>query len=45
MKMGWKGKHGMFDILPLVLQAYGGQPEMFEYPKDLVLEAEIVHPR
>lgn len=45
MKLGWKGKYGMFDVLPLVVQANGGEPEWFEYPKEIVLETEITHPK
>ncbi|XP_064613409.1 nitric oxide synthase 1-like [Liolophura sinensis] len=44
-KMGWKGNGGMFDILPLVLSANGHDPEMFEIPRDLILEAQIKHPK
>ncbi|KAK3084578.1 hypothetical protein FSP39_015724 [Pinctada imbricata] len=44
-KMGWKGKGGMFDILPLVLQANGMDPELFELPPELVLEVYIKHPK
>ena len=35
----------MFDILPLLLQANGQDPEMFEVPADLVLEVNITHPK
>jgi nitric oxide synthase oxygenase domain/subunit len=45
MEMGWKGRYGMFDVLPLVLQANGGDPEWFEIPPELVLEVVITHPR
>ncbi|EDV20662.1 uncharacterized protein TRIADDRAFT_31504 [Trichoplax adhaerens] len=41
---GWKGKGGMFDVLPLLLQANGEDPELFEIPSDLVLEVPISHP-
>ncbi|XP_062619237.1 nitric oxide synthase 1-like isoform X1 [Saccostrea cucullata] len=44
-KMGWKGKGGMWDVLPLVLQANGMDPEMFEIPSDLILEVLIKHPK
>lgn len=43
--MGWKGKGGPHDVLPLVLQAEGGDPEMFEVPPHLILEVAIEHPR
>ncbi|XP_051848310.1 nitric oxide synthase, inducible isoform X1 [Antechinus flavipes] len=43
--LGWVPKYGRFDILPLVLQANGQDPEVFEIPKDLVLEVSIEHPK
>lgn len=43
--LGWKGKGGRFDILPLVLQANGGPPEFFEIPEDIVLQVKIKHPK
>ncbi|KAK3104726.1 hypothetical protein FSP39_008733 [Pinctada imbricata] len=43
--LGWEGKNGMFDVLPLVLQANGEEPEVFEIPPDLVLEVDIKHPK
>lgn len=33
-----------FDLLPLVLQANGGDPEMFDIPPDIVLEIALSHP-
>jgi len=35
MEIGLKGRYGMFDVLPQVLQANGGDPEWFEIPKEL----------
>ena len=44
--MGWKPKNpGRFRVLPLVLQADGQDPELFEIPSDLVLEVEMTHPK
>ncbi len=43
--MGWKGSGGKFDVLPLVLQASGQDPELFDLPKELVHEVEISHPK
>ena len=43
--LGWKPKYGRFDVLPLVLQADGRDPELFEIPPDLVLEVPMEHPR
>ena len=33
-----------FDVLPLVLQANGGDPEMFDIPPEIVIEVQISHP-
>ena len=45
VQLGWEGKGGNFDVLPLVLQAHGEDPEMFEIPPEIVLEVEIKHPK
>ncbi|CRL03651.1 CLUMA_CG016518, isoform A, partial [Clunio marinus] len=45
LKLGWKSPRTEFDILPLVLSANGHDPEMFEYPPDLILEVPLVHPQ
>ena len=44
--MGWRRpeKPGRFDMLPLVLQANGEDPEWFEIPKELILEVPFSHP-
>ncbi len=44
MNLGWQPKYGKFDVLPLILQANGDEPEMFEIPEDLILEVNITHP-
>lgn len=44
-KLGWKGKGTRFDVLPLVLSANGGPPQMFTLPEDLVLRVKIKHPK
>ncbi|XP_072182138.1 nitric oxide synthase 1-like [Diadema setosum] len=44
-KLGWKGKGGPFEVLPLVLQADGGEPEMFDIPSDLLLQVPLEHPK
>jgi len=31
--------------LPLVLQANGGAPELFEIPENIVLQVKIKHPK
>ncbi|XP_049716956.1 nitric oxide synthase, inducible isoform X1 [Elephas maximus indicus] len=43
--LGWKPKYSRFDVLPLVLQANGRDPELFEIPPDLVLEVPLEHPK
>lgn len=43
--LGWKGKGGRFDVLPLVLQANGGPPEYFDIPENLALQVNIKHPK
>lgn len=45
MQLGWKAPKGRFDVLPLLLQANGNDPELFEIPEDLVLEVPITHPK
>ncbi|XP_028855964.1 nitric oxide synthase 2b, inducible [Denticeps clupeoides] len=44
VRLGWKPKYGRFDVLPLVLQASGEDPEVFEIPPELVLEVPMEHP-
>lgn len=43
--LGWKGNGGRFDILPLVLQAFGGSPEFFDIPNDHVFRVKLKHPK
>ncbi|MEQ2177200.1 Nitric oxide synthase, brain [Goodea atripinnis] len=45
MQLGWKAPKGRFDVLPLLLQANGNDPELFEISEDLVLEVPIIHPK
>ncbi|XP_061459466.1 nitric oxide synthase 1 isoform X2 [Rhineura floridana] len=45
IQQGWKAPRGRFDILPLLLQANGNDPELFEIPPELVLEVPIRHPK
>ncbi|ROL51390.1 Nitric oxide synthase, inducible [Anabarilius grahami] len=44
IQLGWKPKYGRFDVLPLVLQVNGEDPELFEIPPELILEVPIEHP-
>ena len=43
-ELGWTPPRTSFDVLPLVLQANGGDPESFEIPPELVLQCNIKHP-
>lgn len=43
--LGWKPRYGRFDVLPLILQADGQDPEVFEIPPNLVLEVTMEHPK
>ncbi|XP_036392410.1 nitric oxide synthase 2b, inducible [Megalops cyprinoides] len=45
IQLGWEPKYGLFDVLPLVLQANGEDPQIFEIPPELVLEVPLEHPR
>jgi len=44
MKMGWKPKRTNFEVLPLVLQANGHDPEYFDVPPELIMEVKLSHP-
>ncbi|MFX3623650.1 MAG: nitric oxide synthase oxygenase [Ectobacillus sp.] len=43
-EIGWEGKGTHFDLLPLVVQINGEEPQWLEIPRDIVLEVPIVHP-
>lgn len=45
LKLGWKPKYTMFDVMPLVLSASGQDPELFEIPPELILEVSLKHPK
>ncbi|CAL8331312.1 unnamed protein product [Arctogadus glacialis] len=45
IQQGWKPPKGRFDVLPLLLQANGNDPELFEIPEDLILEVHMSHPK
>jgi len=45
IQLGWIPKYGLFDVLPLVLQANGEDPQLFEIPQHLILEVPIEHPQ
>ncbi|MFG2072246.1 nitric oxide synthase oxygenase [Nonomuraea maritima] len=43
-KLGWEGKGGRFDVLPLIIEPPFGEPLLCHLPGDAVLEVPIVHP-
>ncbi len=43
-KLGWNGIGTRFDILPLIIQMPGENPQLFNIPKEIVLEVPITHP-
>ncbi|XP_051966525.1 nitric oxide synthase, inducible-like [Xyrauchen texanus] len=45
IQIGWTPKYGIFDVLPLVLQANGEDPQLFEIPQHLILEVPMEHPQ
>uniref|UniRef100_A0A8C8BGZ4 Nitric oxide synthase n=1 Tax=Otus sunia TaxID=257818 RepID=A0A8C8BGZ4_9STRI len=45
IELGWKPKYGRFDVVPLILQANGQDPEIFEFPPEIVLEVPMEHPK
>ncbi|XP_038059135.1 nitric oxide synthase-like protein isoform X2 [Patiria miniata] len=44
LKLGWRGPGGRFDILPLILQANGEDPEWFDIPEECAMEVKLSHP-
>jgi nitric-oxide synthase len=44
LKLGWKSPRGRFDVMPLVLQADGMDPELFVIPDELILQIKLTHP-
>jgi nitric-oxide synthase len=43
-RMGWKGDGGPFDVLPLVVELPGRPPELFDLPREVIMEVPIRHP-
>lgn len=43
-KLGWTGNNTAFDLLPIVVQEKGKQPEWHKLLPELVLEVELEHP-
>lgn len=44
LQLGWKGEGGYYDVLPWLISADGGEPQMYPVPENLVLEVMIEHP-
>lgn len=44
-QLGWPAPGGWFDVLPLVIQAAGDRPRLFEVPRELILEVPVRHPQ
>lgn len=42
--LGWCGQRTNYDVLPLVIQVDEAPPQVFELPKEAVLEVSITHP-
>lgn len=42
--LGWKGKGTEFDVLPVVLQFEGQDPEWFEIPPECLIQIPFSHP-
>uniref|UniRef100_A0A673XYJ7 Nitric oxide synthase, inducible n=1 Tax=Salmo trutta TaxID=8032 RepID=A0A673XYJ7_SALTR len=45
IQLGWKLQYGLFDVLPLVLQVNGEDPDLYEIPPHLILEVPMEHPQ
>uniref|UniRef100_A0A8C7DAJ4 Nitric oxide synthase, inducible n=1 Tax=Oncorhynchus kisutch TaxID=8019 RepID=A0A8C7DAJ4_ONCKI len=45
IQLGWKPQYGLFDVLPLVLQVNGEDPDLYEIPPHLILEVSMEHPQ
>lgn len=42
--LGWQGEGTAFDVLPLVVQMDGREPQLFRIPDEYVLQVPIRHP-
>ncbi|GAA1922650.1 nitric oxide synthase oxygenase [Streptomyces sodiiphilus] len=43
-RLGWQAPGGAWDLLPLVVEAPGDKPQLFDVPRELVLEVPLSHP-
>lgn len=44
MSLGWQGEGGSYDVLPLIIQAKGQEPEWYAVPEEEIVEVAIEHP-
>ncbi|MEV0585871.1 nitric oxide synthase oxygenase [Nonomuraea sp. NPDC050310] len=44
LKLGWRGRGGRFDVLPVVIHPGRGKPLLCNLPGDAVLEVPLAHP-
>ncbi|MCX5582928.1 nitric oxide synthase oxygenase [Streptomyces erythrochromogenes] len=43
-RLGWQAPVGPWDVLPLVIDTDDDKPQLFDVPRDLVLEVHLTHP-
>ncbi|WP_049580336.1 nitric oxide synthase oxygenase [Streptomyces sp. SBT349] len=43
-RLGWQAPGGWFDVLPLVIEVHGDKPQLYDVPRDLILEVPLTHP-
>ena len=43
-RLGWEGKGGSFDVLPLIIQMPNAAPRWFPIPEEAVVRVPIIHP-
>jgi nitric-oxide synthase, bacterial len=44
LALGWRGAGTPYDVLPIVVQAPGGEPRWYRIPANAVMEVPITHP-
>ncbi|MFB7139825.1 nitric oxide synthase oxygenase [Gottfriedia sp. NPDC056225] len=43
-RLGWRGNHTNFDVLPIVYSLDNNEPKYFKIPNEIILEVPIEHP-
>ncbi|AIS02223.1 nitric oxide synthase oxygenase [Streptomyces glaucescens] len=43
-RLGWQAPGGAWDVLPWVIETAQDKPQLFDVPRDLVLEVHLSHP-